>query len=405
MTVRSIANRIFSLSRRRFLPVLLLLTACVLCIQGEPGRAPSQGPTLREAIAWFPAAHSVIVDATNGSFTVLGGQGELLGRIIDSDHACPGYRGYGGILSVRMALGPDDKIVAVELGRHQETKSYVAPLPRRGFLAQWDGLSAQSAVEREVAAVTGATVSCVAIGKTLRHSLANVYGHALPATLNAPRSASLFSIKRLAMYGVMALGVCCVAMPARLNKYRRLLLLAAVVILGMLNGATLSLSQIHEGLVHGFRFPEQLHIIALLAIATATPILIRRNVYCSCLCPFGAIQELLGSSDGSSRPLSKTMVKSMTICRDWLLGGLCILSLLDVEVDLASLEPFGVFSMQAASGWVLFMAATILLVSVFYPRLWCRFLCPTGRIMGLLGRWADLLRLRRRPDPASRLRQ
>ncbi len=402
MTVRSIGSKALTVLRRRLLPALLLLTAFVLGIRGEPNRAPGQGPTLREAVAWFPAAHSVVFDSAARSFSVQNGQGRYVGRIVDSDSACPGYSGYGGILCVRIALTPDDRIIAVELRRHRETKSYVAHLTKRGFLDRWDGMSAQSAVEREVATVTGATVSCVAIGKTLRHSLANVYGHALPATLNAPRSASLLSMKRLVMYGIIAFGIGCIAMPARLNKYRRLLLLAAVLGLGMLNGATLSLSQMHQGLVHGFGFSEQLPIVILLATGALTPILVRKNIYCSCLCPFGAIQELLGSADGSSRPFPQTVARFMTLCRDVVLGGLCLLLLLEIEFDLASIEPFGVFSMQAASGWVLLMAATILVVSVFYPRLWCRLLCPTGRILGMLGRCAILPRIRRRSDRSSR---
>ncbi len=65
------------------------------------------------------------------------------------------------------------------------------------------------------------------------------------------------------------------------------------------------------------------------------------------------------------------------------------------DFDLATVEPFAVFSARAASGGVLFLAGTCLLVSVFYPRLWCRFLCPTGRIISLL-RWGLFAREVRR---------
>ncbi|WP_432212196.1 4Fe-4S binding protein [Anaerobaca lacustris] len=121
------------------------------------------------------------------------------------------------------------------------------------------------------------------------------------------------------------------------------------------------------------------------------------------MCPFGAAQELVGLADGPRRALPAKIARLLRIVRSGLLLSITVALLAGVGFDLATVEPFAVFSARAASGWVLFLAGTCLLVSVFHPRLWCRALCPTGRIVQLL-MWG-LLRSRRtltRPVAPSR---
>ena len=296
------------LSPPRWLAVTLLcLTALAVFVRGDGGngRRADHTPTIAQAGELFPEAATVAHDSLGRSFVVRDRHARALGRIVDSSGLGPSYIGYAGQVPVRIALDMEDRIVAVRLGENRETRSYLAYLDRHGFLDRWRGLTAVEAVEQQVAAVSGATLSSQAIAKTLRHSLAISYDRELPADIPSPQRSSLRCPVTLATYAVLLTAVVACFRPSLLGGYRRIVLIADVVVLGVLSGTMLSLSQVH-GLLAG------------------------------------------------------------------------------VGLDLATVEPFAVFSARAASAWVLFLAGTCLLVSVFYPRLWCRVLCPTGRIVQLL---------------------
>ncbi len=394
------------LSPPRWLAVTLLcLTALAVFARGDRGngRRADHTPTIAQARELFPEAATVTYDSLAKGFVVRDSHARALGRIVDSSGLGPSYIGYAGQIPVRIALDMEDGIVAVRLGENRETRSYLAYLDRRGFLDRWRGLTAVEAVEQQVAAVSGATLSSQAIAKTLRHSLAVAYDCELPADMRSPQRSSLRCPVTLATHAVLLTAVVACLRPSLLGGYRRVVLIADVVVLGILSGTMLSLSQVHGLLAGGVDVRTQLPLLCLLGIALLAPLLWKTNLYCSWLCPFGAAQELVGLTDGPRRALPAKIARLLRIVRSGLLVSIAIALLAGVGLDLATVEPFAVFSARAASGWVLFLAGTCLLVSVFYPRLWCRCLCPIGRIVQLL-MWG-LLRSRRasaRPVTPSR---
>ena len=394
------------LSLPRWLAVTLLcLTALAVFVRGDrdSGRTADRTPTISQARESFPEAATVTYNSLGKSFVVHDRHARALGRIVDSSGPSPPYIGYAGQISVWIALDMEDRIVAVRLGENRETRSYLAYLDRRGFLDRWRGLTAVEAVEQQVAAVSGATLSSQAITKMLRHSLAIAYDCELPADMRSPQRSSLRCPVTLATYAVLLTAVVACFRPSLLGGYRRVVLIADVVILGVLSGTMLSLSQVHGLLAGAVDVRTQLPLLCLLGMALLAPLLWKTNLYCSWLCPFGAAQELVGLTDGPRRALPVKIARLLRIVRGGLLLSIAVALLAGVGLDLATVEPFAVFSARAASTWVLFLAGTCLLVSVFHPRLWCRCLCPTGRIVHLL-MWG-LLRSRRasaRPVTPSR---
>jgi NosR/NirI family transcriptional regulator, nitrous oxide reductase regulator len=367
------------------------LVGLVVCVRGhgDHGRAVKRAPTVTQVAEWFPEAHAVAYDPQGKGYVVRDAQGHALGKVIDSVDLSPSYIGYGGEIPVRVVLDRTEKIMGIALGPNNETRSYLASLKKRGFLDRWRGLTVQEAVEREVITVSGATLSSRAIGRTLRHSLVNAYGLDLPPDMQALSRVSLFSPAKVAMYVLILTSVLVTVKPSVLGGYRRALLLADVIVIGCLNGTMLSLSQMKNSLAGGIVSAEHLPLVCLLAVAVLVPLLAKKNIYCAWLCPFGAAQELIGQTAGSRRPLSARIRHLLHVCRRALLVAVGFALLAGINFDLASVEPFAVFSIKAASAWVLFLAGACLLVSVFHPRLWCRFLCPTGWTINLF-RWGIL---------------
>lgn len=116
-----------------------------------------------------------------------------------------------------------------------------------------------------------------------------------------------------------------------------------------------------------------------------------KNLYCGYWCPMGAAQELIAKAGPANLKIGASLGRVLQYGRDGLLLTLCVLLLVGLSVDLTHFEPFPIFTPQAASFSTLILAGGCLLMSLFCPRFWCRFLCPTGRILnlfkGILRRW------------------
>jgi hypothetical protein len=356
--------------------------------------------SVRQAQTVFHQADCITSDPSGQSILVWDRNGQCLGRIVESAGFSFGYAGYAGSIPLRIALDPNDKVIALNLGQNHETPSYITYLRKRGFLEQWDGLSAGEVVARQVDAISGATMSCKAISNTLRHSLAITYDIPLPADLSLPEYYAVFSAKKVLFYVVMLVGLLYSLKPKLLGIHRRFILLLSVFVLGILNGKLISLAQIHAWIINGIAFPEHLPLVCLTGISLLVPLLYRKNIYCVYLCPFGAAQELLGQTVGTKYPMPKKITNFLLACGSVLLIFTGFTLLAGIDFDLSLVEPFAVFSMRAISFWVLLLAGTCMLASVYYPRCWCRFICPIGRIINLF-QWGIVSYRKKRQNGSS----
>ena len=139
-------------------------------------------------------------------------------------------------------------------------------------------------------------------------------------------------------------------------------------------------------------------IVLLAAFVAVTFFLFGRGIYCGWLCPFGALQELLGKAAQALR--IRQFVPSYRT-HQWLwpikyvvLAVLVALSFHDMGIagTAAEIEPFKTaISLRFDRAWPYVLYAGALLVAgVFVERFFCRFLCPLGAALAIGGK----LRLR-----------
>jgi len=109
------------------------------------------------------------------------------------------------------------------------------------------------------------------------------------------------------------------------------------------------------------------------------------RVFCSAVCPLGAVQEL-----ALVRPLAVPLWLDRPLrALPWLL--LCVASLstaIGAGFTICRLDPFVHFFRLAGSGEALLTAVAALMVSAVIGRPYCRYLCPYGALLGLLSRAA-----------------
>ncbi|MEQ8954604.1 MAG: 4Fe-4S binding protein, partial [Gammaproteobacteria bacterium] len=157
--------------------------------------------------------------------------------------------------------------------------------------------------------------------------------------------------------------------------------------LGWFDGGFLSVSHITNGIKQGpAMFMTDLPTVMILLFTLITTLLWGR-VFCSSLCPFGALQDFI------SRFLPRHFQKELPAAihdkaiyiKYGILAFLIVGALLWTEVSLFQyFEPFGTifYFSQSIVLWVIL--ALMLVGTIFISRFYCRYLCPLGAALGVM---------------------
>jgi transcriptional regulator of nitric oxide reductase len=206
---------------------------------------------------------------------------------------------------------------------------------------------------------------------------------------------------------------------ARLVRYRiahRLVrngfLLVVLVWLGWTAGVQFSIVNVMNYLrapfIHldvGVYLAEPLMVIVA-SYTLLSLVLIGRGVFCGWLCPFGALQELLGQL---SRALGVPQWNPPVALeqRLWLgkyIAAVVVLVLVMTEIDpsgaTTEIEPFKTaITSKFTRAWpYVIYAGALLAIGLFSERAYCRFLCPLGGVLAVLDRLHLINLLKRRPE-------
>ncbi|MBF0386723.1 MAG: FMN-binding protein [Candidatus Omnitrophica bacterium] len=295
--------------------------------------------------------------------------------------------GYGGVISLEMNRGPDGSITELILLDHNETPSCIND--PANFLKQFSGKKAQDALAlgKDIDGITGATVTSRAITDAVRATLKseklttgkiNPWNIILPLALLALALFALFLRSPLLRWAAMT---------------------AAGLYLGFISKAMFSLAQAaNASLLHFPLFAVNSLWWMTLALSIIPAFIIGR-LYCSSLCPFALIQELLAripkKQTRSPQNLPVELQKTSSVLPYAHVKYLILIIVLALcfilgDTSAANIEVFITFftGRGLPLAWVTLTLA--LTASVFYGHFWCRYLCPAGALLGTCASLAPL---------------
>lgn len=149
---------------------------------------------------------------------------------------------------------------------------------------------------------------------------------------------------------------------------------------------------------------HQSNFILLIGLFIGT--LLAGGAFCGWVCPFGAVQDLLTAIRKRLRlpeiNVPARLDRVLRYGRYLVLGLIIYQTIVNVRLWFADYDPyrtlFGlgwIFEFDPVVAWASYLITIlVLLLSLFVERGWCRYACPLGGAISLVGRFS-LLRIRR----------
>lgn len=329
-------------------------------------------------------ARRVWSDATEISLTSEGiyevrQGGELLGFVMKSSPHSDQFIGYMGPVPLLIALDTEGRVYHVLPLENDETPSFIKRVTEAGLFDSWKGMSPEEAATAQVDAISGATFSSRAIIQGMQSRMA-VVGKVEPRHFDWYKW-----LKDIVLLLFVGLTFWAWLRPQKVSKFRRWILVGAVVIMGIWQGRMLSMAQFTMWVTGGIPLAAQWLMLLILLLAILLPMITGKAYYCAWLCPMGAAQALLGEVNKKHKlKLSPKLVKWLQYMRTAiLLFGLLAMGI-GLSFDFADMEAFTVFRPQSAPRVALVLAILSLVLSIFVARPWCRFLCPLGEMLEMV---------------------
>ena len=345
-------------------------------------------------------ASSTALTANNDTLTVMPDGAIVVNtRLLAKD-----VQGYGGQVPLRIHIDKDGVVDSIVAEPNAETPDFFNHAS--SLFGKWQGKTVDEAMAEEVDAVTGATFSSRAIIANMKRGLAYAKRH---AELNKDSKADFFapdaagsvlgaagsadvqgasaSSKGWTLGGIAALIVVLLGavVPLFVNnrRWHYVQLALNVVVLGLWTGTFLSytlLMRFFSGGINIATFGTIAASFVMVWVAMLYPLIGRPGHYCANMCPFGSAQELAGKLTRRKLRLSPRLNRALNVFRNVLWGVLMVLMLTATWTAWMDYELFTAFLYTSASAWVIVLAVLFLVLSVWVPRPYCRFVCPTGSL-------------------------
>ncbi|MCR5076966.1 MAG: 4Fe-4S binding protein [Prevotella sp.] len=296
--------------------------------------------------------------------------------VINTSYLAKGVKGFGGPVPLEIYL-KGGKVQEVKALKNSETPDFFHEASQ--LLTRWNGKTPEEALAMKVDGVSGATYSSQGIIGNMQQGLRYAVRNA-----KEPSFWDKLDLRAKTLAGlVVVLMAAVVPLFVRKRRYRIFQLLLNFVVLGLWGGTFLSWSVFIGFMSGGINVWVSLIPIVMLVTAFIYPLFGKKNYYCTHICPLGSIQELAGMVNHKKWRMSHRAVRFLDRFRNLLFWVLMVLMLAGVWFQWMDYELFVAFIFQSASLVVIVLALLMVLISVFVPRPYCRFVCPTGSFFRL----------------------
>lgn len=313
---------------------------------------------------------------------------------LESTDIIKNIRGYAGEINVGIFIDEDGYIKRVEHIGSKETQSYLSDIKNAGFYDQFKKVSITKG-EQQIDAVSGATLTSEAIAKTVAQLITEGTPYPI-SNYSEIDEVNFFSLEAILnntwiIHILVIFLMFAFAMQHWIKKSKKTILILSglsVVYLGFF----LNNSFTYISFIHPFVGTSVSSLVGLYSLFVLLGAIWGKNTYCKYVCPFGNIQRLIMKTN-PLKTNQKFFISSKWIKR--IRAAIAIVLLTGVLLGLRNWSNFelfpDLFGLSVLSVWFVVAVITVLLTMI-YPMIWCRLLCPTGSLLDGL---SDLVNYKR----------
>ncbi|WP_372722065.1 FMN-binding protein [Novipirellula sp.] len=367
---------------------------------GEVGSLRFPTPlSLDDVKVLFPNADSIEPNAAHAAVWSVNSGGDRIGQVLRTSPAADNVVGYQGPTDTLIGLDRDGAVVGIAIGKSYDNEPYVGYVREDSyFRSTFDAMKLQQLAEADlyemrVEGVSGATMTSMAVADGVVEA-AKKHREKVELEASRPKRRSGFQIS-VHDIGTMIVIIAAIVIGStslRANKRVRIVFqLTLIVYLGLIAGNLVSQAMIAGWAKHGVPLQMAPGLAMLVIAAFACPLFSKRNIYCSHLCPHGAVQQLIKGRIRYQVKLGHSVSKLLMLLPGLLLLWCLVVVMAALPFSLVDIEPFDAYVFRIA-GWATIAVFVVgIVASLFVPMAYCRFGCPTGRLL-------DYLRFNARSD-------
>ncbi len=301
------------------------------------------------------------------------------GIIVNTRPLAKDVSGYGGPVPLLIHVSKDGMVTKVEALPNSETPDFFDRA--KTLFGKWQGKTVDEAINEKVDGVSGATFSSRAIIENMRRGLA--FAKHDSETARASTATDGWTTGGIAALMVALLGAI-VPLFSHSRRWQRIQLALNVVVLGLWTGTFVSYAlfmRLFAGGISLATFGSLAAPLVMVIVALVYPLAGKHGYYCAHICPFGSAQELAGMLKRRKPRMSPRLSRALNTLRKVLWVVLMALMLTGTWTAWMDYELFTAFLFTSAPIAVTVVAVLFLVLSVWVPRPYCRFVCPTGTLI------------------------
>ena len=302
--------------------------------------------------------------------------------ILNSSNIVKGIKGYAGATPLEIYINADGCIEEVKPLKNSESPRFFKSLEKKGLYSKWIGLTPQEAMDKDIDAISGATMSSNAVIKTFKATMQFVIDNDIVPQSNFKE---YFSIKNIIAI-IIILIAAIVPIYAKNRIYRYIQLVTNIIVLGFWCSTFLSLSMVVNFVSNGFNGIEILIPLLFISIAFIYPLFGRKQHYCTWVCPFGASQEIIHTISPFKVNISQKTNAILKKVQKLLWAIIMIILCFGIYFELMDYEAISIFLFNQADIVVIIIGFLFLFLSLFVKRPYCKYVCPTGYLVKLAER-------------------
>lgn len=293
--------------------------------------------------------------------------------------------GYGGPLTIAVAVNPSGKIIGAVVADHKETPAWMSRVLKSNLLTSLVGklYTEPFEIDNDLDGVTGATATSKAITAAVVNSTQTASQYlGLPEKLRASPKI-IFGIPEIVLLALLMTGY----LGNRTKfKYKRQIrwgsMLAGMIVLGFIYNNPLTLIHISK-FIMGYwpQWQTGLYWYFLTGGIFIIFIVDNRNPYCEWFCPFGAAQECMGLISGVKLPRPKRVRNALNVLQRILALGAVLLGLYFRNPGLTNYELYGTLFGPIGTSIQFVALGLVLIAAMFIRRPWCNYLCPIKPVL------------------------